>query len=56
MSYLKCLTFADAVDAFVAGRYRVAGPISIRNKLNASNSMRRSRFLERRTSSVVLSI
>jgi hypothetical protein len=41
----KCLTFDDVVDALVARRYRVAGSISInlfRNKLNATNSTRRS--------------
>ncbi len=47
MSYLKCLTLADVVDAVVAGHYRVAGSISlnlVRNKLTAANSVRRSKW------------
>ena len=43
----KCLTFDDVFDALVCRRYRVAGVIGInllRNKLSATNSVRRSKF------------
>ncbi len=44
---LKCLCFTDIVDAIAARRYRAAGSISlnlVRNKLNATNSVRRSKW------------
>ena len=43
----KCLTFDDVLDALVCRRCRVAGVIGINllhNKLNATNSVRRSKF------------
>src|SRR6185312_3326367 len=43
----KCLTFDDVLDALVCRRCRVAGVIGInllRNKLSATNSVRRSKF------------
>ena len=46
----KCLTFGDVVDALTCRRYRVAGVIGtnlMRNKLAASNRVRRSRWWAR---------
>ena len=46
----KCITLDDVVDALVARRYRVAGTIGVnlvRNKLNAANSIRRSKWWAR---------
>jgi len=43
----KCLTFDDVLDALACRRYRVAGVIGInllRNKLSATNSVRRSKW------------
>jgi hypothetical protein len=43
----KCLSFADVILAVTHGRYHTAGAISlhlIRNKLNAANAYRRSKW------------
>jgi hypothetical protein len=43
----KCLSFDDVLEALAAHRYRAAGTIGInlvRNKLNATNSIRRSKW------------
>jgi hypothetical protein len=43
----KCLTFDDVLDALLGRRYRSAGAIGInlvRNKLSATNSVRRSKW------------
>jgi hypothetical protein len=50
MFLLKRLTFSDVINAVAVGEYRAAGSISVnlvRNKLNASNSIRRSKWWAR---------